>query len=38
MQEFGFIDENGNKIKDYVIHDRKWVQEQMDKAPAEKGE
>lgn len=37
MQEFGFYDEEGNQIKDYVIRGKDWIQEQQDKAKAEGG-
>lgn len=35
MQELGFYDQDGNLIKDYVIRDVDWIQEQMDAAREE---
>lgn len=32
MQELGYYDEYGNCLKDYVIRDVEWIQEQMDRA------
>ena len=32
MQEFGYYDEEGVKLKDYVIRDYDWIQLQKDKA------
>ncbi|MCM1027047.1 MAG: extracellular solute-binding protein [Roseburia sp.] len=32
MQELGYFDEAGNRLKDYVIRDADWIQEQMDRA------
>lgn len=32
MQELGYYDESGNRLKDYVIRDVDWIQEQMDRA------
>ena len=32
MQELGYYDESGNPLKDYVIRDVDWIQEQMDRA------
>lgn len=32
MQELGFYDESGNRLKNYVIRDVDWIQEQMDRA------
>ena len=32
MIEFGYLDSDGNIIKDYTIRDVDWIQEQMDKA------
>lgn len=35
MQEMGFYGENGNMLKEYVIRDVDWIQEQMDAAGKE---
>lgn len=32
MQELGYYDGNGNRLKEYVIRDVDWIQEQMDRA------
>lgn len=32
MQELGYYDESGNRLKDYVIRDVDWIREQMDRA------
>lgn len=32
MIEFGYIDEEGNVLKEYIIRDVEWIQEQMDNA------
>ncbi len=32
MKELGYYDENGNSLKEYVIRDVDWIQEQMDRA------
>ena len=32
MQELGYYDEAGNRLKSYVIRDVDWIQEQMDRA------
>lgn len=37
MLEFGYIDENGNVIKPYIIRDVKWVEEQMRKNGVKNG-
>ena len=34
MQEFGFYDEEGNRLKDYVIRDYDWIRQQKDLAKA----
>lgn len=35
MQELGYYDEDGNLVRDYVIHDVDWIREQMEKAGKE---
>lgn len=35
MNELGFYDEEGNLLKNYVIHDIDWIKEQMEKAGEE---
>lgn len=32
MVEFKFFDADGNKLKDYVVHDKDWIVEQIDAA------
>ncbi len=32
MMEFGFIDQEGNQLRPYVVRDVDWIQEQMDAA------
>jgi len=37
MKEFGFIDENGNQVKSYVIRGKDWIEENQEKARQEGG-
>ncbi|MBR3645532.1 MAG: extracellular solute-binding protein [Lachnospiraceae bacterium] len=32
MREFKFFDANGNKLKDYIIHDKSWIEQKMEEA------
>jgi hypothetical protein len=35
MIEFGFLDKDGNVLKEYIVHDVAWIIEQIEAAKGE---